>query len=128
MKLLLDTHLLLWTASEPDRLPPAARAEIENTETDLVFSAASLWEVAIKAAFGRADFTVDPRLLRRGLLDNGYHELGISGEHAVGVTVLPPIHRDPFDRMLVSQAIIEEITLLTVDTMIARYPAPVRCF
>lgn len=128
MKLLIDTHLLLLAASEPDRLPLAALAEIENTANELVFSAASLWEVAIKTGLGRADFTVDPRLLRRGLLDNGYQELAVTGEHAVGVAALPPIHKDPFDRILVSQAMVEEITLITVDELVARYPAPVRCF
>ena len=128
MKLLLDTHLLLWAAGEPDRLPNEARTAIENPENELLFSSASLWEVAIKAGLGRADFIVDARLLRRGLLTNGYIELAISGEHAVGVAVLPPLHKDPFDRMLVSQAILEGITLLTVDRHIASYPAPVRCF
>ncbi|KKB10875.1 twitching motility protein PilT [Devosia geojensis] len=126
MKLLLDTHLLLWAAGEPDRLPRAALAEIENDENELIFSAASLWEVAIKRSLGREDFTVDARLLRRGLLDNGYEELPITGEHTVGIDVLPPLHKDPFDRILISQAIVEGITLLTVDERVARYPAPVR--
>ena len=79
MKLLLDTHLLLWAAGEPEKLPPEAVAAIENPDNDLLFSAASLWEVSIKRGLGRADFTVDPRLLRRGLIDNGYIELPISG-------------------------------------------------
>lgn len=128
MKLLLDTHLLLWAAGEPDQLPLAAMAEIENPDNDLVFSAASLWEVAIKRGLGRSDFTVDPRLLRRGLLDNGYHELAITSEHAVAVDGLPPIHKDPFDRILIAQSIVEGITLLTVDDLVAQYPAPVRRF
>lgn len=126
MKLLLDTHLLLWAAGEPDRLPLAALAEIENFDNDLVFSAASLWEVAIKRGLGRPDFSVDPRLLRRALLDNGYLELPVTSVHAVAVHGLPPIHKDPFDRMLIAQAIVEGITLLTVDDQVARYPAPVR--
>lgn len=126
MKLLLDTHLLLWAAAEPEKLSLAALAEIEAADNDLLFSAASLWEVAIKRGLGRADFTVDPRLLRRGLLDNGYHELPVTGEHAVAVDGLPPIHKDPFDRILVAQSIVEGITLLTVDDMVAWYPAPVR--
>jgi PIN domain nuclease of toxin-antitoxin system len=126
MKLLLDTHLLLWAAGEADKLPPAALAEIENADNDLLFSAASLWEVAIKRGLGRTDFTVDPRLLRRGLMDNGYTELPVTGEHAVAVDGLPPIHKDPFDRLLIAQSIVEGITLLTVDEMLARYPAPVR--
>ena len=126
MKLLLDTHLLLWAAGEPDKLPPAALAEIESADNELLFSAASLWEVAIKRGLGRADFTVDPRLLRRGLVDNGYHELPVTGEHAVAVDGLPPLHKDPFDRLLVAQSIVEGVTLLTVDELVAQYPAPVR--
>ncbi|TPK71477.1 type II toxin-antitoxin system VapC family toxin [Mesorhizobium sp. B2-4-15] len=126
MKLLLDTHLLLWAASEPDRLPLAALAEIEDPSNELLFSAASLWEVAIKRGLGRDDFTVDPRLLRRGLFDNGYRELPVTSEHAVAVDGLPPIHRDPFDRILVAQANIEGITLLTTDNIVARYPGPIR--
>ncbi|PDQ22088.1 PIN domain nuclease [Mesorhizobium sanjuanii] len=126
MNLLLDTHLLLWAAGEPDRLPLAALAEIENPLNELLFSPASLWEVAIKRGLGRDDFTVDPRLLRRGLLDNGYHELPITSEHAVTVDGLPAIHKDPFDRMLVAQALVEGITLLTMDDLVARYPGPIR--
>lgn len=126
MKLLLDTHLLLWAASDPERLPAAAHNAILDPDNELVFSVASLWEVAIKSALERPDFTVDPRLLRRGLVDNGYQELEITGEHAIGISVLPPIHKDPFDRLLIAQAIEEEIILMTVDEKIAQYPAPVR--
>jgi len=126
VKLLLDTHMLLWAAGEPDRLPLSAVAEIENASNDLLFSPASLWEVAIKRGLGRDDFTVDPRLLRRGLLDNGYQELPITSEHAVAIDGLPPIHKDPFDRILVAQAIVEGITLLTVDDVVAHYPGPIR--
>ena len=126
MRLLLDTQLLLWAASQPDRLPAIARDAIQNPDNALLFSVASLWEVTIKTTLGRPDFTVDPRLLRRGLLDNGYVELPIFGEHAIGLSVLPNLHRDPFDRILVAQAIAEETVLMTTDRMIARYPAPVR--
>ncbi|MGA8032005.1 MAG: type II toxin-antitoxin system VapC family toxin [Casimicrobiaceae bacterium] len=126
MKLLLDTHLLLWAAGDPGRLSSDARALIEDLGNDLVFSAASLWEVAIKRGLGRADFQVDPRLLRRGLLDNGYGELPIASEHAVAVDALPQIHADPFDRILVAQSMVEGITLLTSDPIVARYPGPVR--
>lgn len=90
------------------------------------FSVASLWEVVIKSALGRPDFKVDPRLLRRGLVDNSYQELAIAGEHTMGISVLPPIHKNPFDRMLIAQAITEEIVLMTVDGNIAQYPAPVQ--
>lgn len=127
MKILLDTHILLWAAGEPDRLPNAARDVLEDPETELVFSPVSLWEVAIKRGLGRDDFQVDPRLLRRGLLDNGYVELPITSEHAVAVDSLPPIHKDPFDRMLIAQATAVGIQLLTVDEMVGRYPGPIRC-
>jgi len=126
VKLLLDTHLLLWAASEPGRLPLPALAEIENPSNELLFSPASLWEVAIKRGLGKEGFAVDPRLLRRGLLDNGYQELPITGEHAVAIDGLPAIHKDPFDRILVAQAIVEGIILLTVDDLVARYPGPIR--
>jgi PIN domain nuclease of toxin-antitoxin system len=126
MKLLLDTHLLLWAAGRPDRLPKEGRALIEAPENELFFSAASLWEIVIKRGLGREDFKADARLLRRGLLDNGYSELPIGSEHAVAVENLPPIHKDPFDRILVAQAQVEGITLLTSDPMVAQYPGPVR--
>jgi PIN domain nuclease of toxin-antitoxin system len=126
MKLLLDTHLLLWAAGQPEKLSPTASALLHDPQNELFFSSASLWEVSIKRGLGRGDFLVDPRLLRRGLLDNGYSELPITSEHAVAVDGLPPIHKDPFDRILVAQAMAEGITLLTVDSTVARYPGPVR--
>jgi prevent-host-death family protein len=107
VKLLLDTHLLLWAAGDPGRLSAEARALIEAPENELLFSAASLWEIAIKRGLGREDFRVDVRLLRRGLLDNGYGELPVGSEHAVAIDGLPPIHKDPFDRLLVAQALVE---------------------
>ncbi len=126
MKLLLDTHLLLWAAGEPKRLSKQARALIENVDNEPLFSAASLWEVAIKSSLGRSDFQVDVRLLRRGLLDNGYSELPIVSDHVVATESLPPLHKDPFDRILVAQATLEGITLLTVDSLVAQYPGPIR--
>lgn len=126
MKLLLDTHLLLWAAVEPERLPTLARDLMGDADNELVFSAASMWEVAIKSGLGRDDFTAEPAVLRRGLLDNGYIELSIASEHAVATATLPPIHRDPFDRMLVAQAQVEGITLLTSDPVVAGYPGPIR--
>jgi PIN domain nuclease of toxin-antitoxin system len=93
MKLLLDTQLLLWAAGEPKRLSVECRRLLEDTDNQLLFSAASLWEVAIKSGLGRADFRADARLLRRGLIDNGYEELAITGEHAAAVGNLPPIQR-----------------------------------
>lgn len=126
MKLLLDSHLLLWAAGAPDSLPAAARGLLEDPDNELMFSAASLWEIATKRALGRDDFQVDARVLRRGLLDNGYGELAITSEHAVAIDALPAIHRDPFDRILVAQALVEGVTLVTSDETIAQYPGPIR--
>lgn len=126
MKLLLDTHILLWAARSPMRLPPAARRLLEDSQNDLIFSAASFWEITIKNKLGRADFRVEPRVLRRGLLENGYTELPITSQHAVSLDTLPDLHSDPFDRLLLAQAITEAITLVTNDAQLARYPGPVR--
>jgi len=124
--LLLDTHLLIWAAMFPERLSEAARALINDPRNTLVFSVASIWEAAIKSALGRDDFRVAPRLLHRGLLDNGYTELLITSRHAVTTDSLPLLHKDPFDRLLLAQAISEGIVLLTSDVQLARYPGPVR--
>lgn len=126
MKLLLDTHLLLWAAGDPNRLSVTARSLIENPDNELLFSVASIWEVVIKRGLGRNDFQVDPRLLRRGLLDNDYGELPILSDHVVAIDSLPGIHKDPFDRVLVAQASVEGITLLTTDSLLAQYPGPIR--
>lgn len=126
MKLLLDTHLLLWAAGEPKKLSAKARRLIADEHNELMFSAASLWEVAIKRALGRADFQVDSRLLRRGLIDNGYVELPVFSAHAVAVETLPPIHKDPFDRLLVAQSLVEGIALLTSDATVAQYGGSIR--
>ncbi len=126
MKLLLDTHLLLWAAGEPRRLSRQARTLIDNPENEILFSAASLWEVAIKRGLGREDFKVDARLLRRGLLDNGYNEVPIISGHVVATESLPLLHKDPFDRILVAQATVEGVTLLTIDSLVTQYPGPIR--
>lgn len=126
MKLLLDTHLLLLASLDPDQLSASACALLKADDNELFFSAASLWEIAIKSGLGRPDFQVDPRILRRGLLDNGYSELPVTSEHAVAVSGLPAIHRDPFDRILVAQATVEGITLLTADSTLPQYPGPIR--
>jgi PIN domain nuclease of toxin-antitoxin system len=122
---LLDTHLLLWVAYEPEHLSRIARDEIEGA-AQVWFSAASIWEVAIKAELGRADFTVDARILRRGLLDNGYDELAITAAHGAATVDLPPLHRNPFDRILVAQSRVEGIELLTNDRAVAAYGRPAR--
>ena len=125
MNLLLDTPVLLWAAGSPSKLPVRARAMLEIEEHRLFFSAVNLWEVAIKNSLGRADFKADPHVLRRGLIDNGWEELAITSLHAVEVSHLPPLHRDPFDRMLVAQARSEGVTLLTADKAVAAYGDPV---
>ena len=126
MKLLLDTQLLLWAAGQPERLSARAKRQLNDPGNELLFSAASLWEITIKTGLGRDDFRVEPRVLRRALLDNGYVELPITSEHAVNVDALPPLHKDPFDRLLLAQALVEGITLLTADEQLARYRGPVR--
>jgi PIN domain nuclease of toxin-antitoxin system len=126
VRLLLDTHVLLWGANEPERLPISASALIEDPDNDVAFSIISLWEVAIKTARRRDDFRVDVGSLRRQLLDNGYAELAVTGAHAVALATLPPLHKDPFDRMLIAQAIVEGVTLLTADARLAKYPGPIR--
>jgi PIN domain nuclease of toxin-antitoxin system len=126
MRLLLDSHILIWGAVEPERLSREARALIEERRNDLLFSAVSLWEIAIKGGLRRASFQVDVSLLRRSLFDNGYSEIAATGAHAAALANLPLIHKDPFDRMLVAQAIVEGLTLITGDPVVARYPGPVR--
>lgn len=126
MKLLLDTHLLLWAASAPEQLSVAACELMEDTANELFFSAASFWEIAIKSNLGRSDFQVNARVLRRGLLDNGYNELPITSEQAAFLDTLPPLHKDPFDRMLIAQTMAEGILLLTADTLVAQYPGAIK--
>jgi PIN domain nuclease of toxin-antitoxin system len=124
--LLVDTHLLLWAAGQPHRLSRQARRLLEDADSQLWFSAASLWEVAIKHALGREDFQVEPRRLRRALIDNGWHELPLSSEHALATLDLPPLHKDPFDRMLIAQAHVEGVILVTSDEVVAQYPGQIR--
>lgn len=126
MSVLLDTHLLLWLAAEPDRLPPQASAVIDDADVESLFSVASLWEIAIKSSLGREDFRVDSRVLRRGLLEAGFPELAIEAHHVAALEDLPLLHRDPFDRLLVAQARAEGLVLLTVDRRLEAYGASVR--
>jgi PIN domain nuclease of toxin-antitoxin system len=126
MKLLLDTHILLWVVAESRRLSVAGRSLLGDPEHDLVFSAVSLWEIAIKTRRGRDDFRIDPGQFRGNLFDNGYAELAVTGAHAAAVANLPLLHRDPFDCMLVAQATSEGLTLVTSDPAVAKYPGPIR--
>ena len=125
MKLLLDTHILLWAAGDSRRLSTTAKDLIEDDGNSLNFSVASIWEVVVKDMLGKADFRADPAKLRENLLANGYAEVSIASAHALAIRQLPPIHRDPFDRMLVAQTIVEEATLVTADSTVSRYPASI---
>lgn len=125
---LLDTHLLLWAATRSPKLPTAVRETILKPEAALTFSVVSIWEIATKQSQGRRDFVFDPRDLRAGLLGTGYSELPVLGTHGVAVATIPMLHRDPFDRMLLAQALVEGLELWTVDTQLARYPGPIRVF
>ncbi|MCY3689373.1 MAG: type II toxin-antitoxin system VapC family toxin [Gammaproteobacteria bacterium] len=126
MNCLLDTQLLLWAAGDPDRLANDVRVLLQDPQTQPHYSAASIWEVAIKNGLGRPDFRADPRLLRRGLLENGYIELPVTGAHAAEIDLLPPIHKDPFDRLLIAQCRIEGLNFLTTEKLVARYPGPIQ--
>jgi PIN domain nuclease of toxin-antitoxin system len=126
MRILLDTHFILWTLLEPSRLTPQARAFIDDPNNEPVFSTASLWEIAIKKALGNPKFQADPRILRSTMLAAGYSELPVFGDHAVAIAGLPPIHKDPFDRLLIAQCSVEGILLLTADRVIDRYPGPIK--
>ncbi|MGB5496990.1 MAG: type II toxin-antitoxin system VapC family toxin [Sedimenticolaceae bacterium] len=126
MNLLLDTHLLLWAAATPGRLSKEASDILQNRENRLYFSAVSICEITIKRGLGRTDFHVDPALLRRGLVENGYDELPVTSTHAIEIGRLPAMHKDPFDRMLVAQAGSEGLLLLTSDAQVARYPGPIQ--
>ena len=121
MKLLLDTHILLWAASEPQKLPVKIRQLIEDEENTLFFSAASIWEIVMKNGLGRSDFQIEPRMFRSALMDNGYLEVPITSEHVLFVHELPPLHKDPVDRILVAQSSIEGMAVLTVDQAVIDY-------
>jgi PIN domain nuclease of toxin-antitoxin system len=126
VRILLDTHVLLWALAEPDRLDQNTRAAIRSVENDVLFSAVSIWEIAIKAGLRRADFVVDPIGVLREALDAGLTELVLASSVAALVAELPHLHRDPFDRMLVAQAIAEPAFLYTADPRLAPYSELVR--
>lgn len=118
---LLDTNLVLWTAVSPDRLSVRAVTLVASRDVDVAFSLATMWEVAIKTSIEKPGFNVDSTALRNGLLDQGFRQMDIRPEHIAVVARLPWHHRDPFDRLLVAQALVEGLTLLTSDRLLARY-------
>jgi PIN domain nuclease of toxin-antitoxin system len=126
MRLLLDTHLLLWASERSSRLSRAARALLSDPANELLFSVASIWEISIKHAKGLVTFQAKPGMVWEELLKHGYQELPVIGKHAIAAETLPRIHKDPFDRILVAQATVEAMTLLTSDATVARYPGPIR--
>ena len=121
MRLLLDTHLLLWALAEPDRLDATTKAVLEDASNEVLFSAASVWEIAIKAGLGRSDFAFDPRQISRAALDTGFVELPVRSEAAALVSKLQPHHRDPFDRLLIAQAMNEPVRFYTADPLLPPY-------
>lgn len=125
MRLLLDTHVVLWAAGVPHRRSSLVRDLIDNPANQPYFSSASIWEIAIKNPLGRGGRLPNPHTLLRGLTDHDYTELPVTSVHAATVANLPLIHRDPFDRILIAQAQVEGITLLTSDATVARYPGPI---
>lgn len=126
MNYLLDTHFLIWIPAGDPKTPATLLALLSDPGNEFFFSAASLWEIAIKHSAGKANFPFDARGLRTRLLHAGFQELPVLGEHALAVEGLEPIHKDPFDRLLIAQAIVEGIVLLTVDRITARYAGPIR--
>ena len=121
MKLLLDTHIVLWAAGQPEKLSESARTLLTAPENILFFSAASIWEIVIKRGLGRDDFKVDPHRLRKMLVTHGYTELPVTAEHALKVETLPMLHKNPFDRLLLAQARAEGMLLLTIDASVLQY-------
>ena len=128
MRVLLDTHILLWALGAPAKLPKAARAAILDPENEVLFSAASIWEIAIKARLRRRDFQADALAIARGAEKSGMQELAVRAAHAASTERLPPHHNDPFDRLLVAQAMHLPARLLTVDEMLGAYSELVTVF
>ena len=126
MRLLLDTQIVLWLAAEPEKLPPGAVGLLADPDAGIAFSVVNLWEVAIKRSLNRPTFQINPRRLRERMITTGFTELAVTGEHALEVEHLPLIHRDPFDRLLVAQALTEGLTLLTTDRLLDGYPGDIR--
>jgi PIN domain nuclease of toxin-antitoxin system len=121
MRLLVDTHILLWAIAEPARIPKSTRAQLESPANDILFSAASIWEIAIKMQTGRLTLPVSLDELVGVAETMGFTELRVSAAHAAAVSRLPQHHRDPFDRLLIAQAMIEPARLVTVDKVLRQY-------
>jgi PIN domain nuclease of toxin-antitoxin system len=121
LNLLLDTHVALWAITDSPKLPLKARELIASPKTNVWISAASIWEIAIKHSLGRGDMPISAQDARRYFSESGYRLLAIEAEHALAVEDLPTHHGDPFDRILVAQALMEPMRLMTHDAMVALY-------
>ena len=121
MNLLLDTHVALWAITDNPKLPQKARELIQSPKTTVWISAASVWEIAIKHALGRGDMPVSSQDAVRYFSESGYNFLAVEAEHAVAIEGLATYHQDPFDRIIVAQAIVEPMRLITHDSMVALY-------
>lgn len=122
MKFLLDTHVIVWLAVDPARVSASVGERLRAPDAELLLSVASWWELAIKDALGRLDGVVSPaRLREEWLRRENVQEIAIRAEHAFDAAALPPVHKDPFDRVLIAQARIEQATLVTADAAIAGY-------
>lgn len=126
MVLLLDTHVLLWVLDAPERLPREIAGQLESPETTVYFSAASIWEIAIKASLGKIDFPYSPEAIAQAARDTGFVELPVRAEHGAKVAQLPLHHRDPFDRLLIAQSLLLPAQLLTADAALVPYTELVR--
>ena len=124
-RFLVDTQLLLWNVYGSRKLPARVARLFRDGRHEFFYSPASLWEIAMKAARGRDDFKADVGAIRDALEGNGFHELPIAAQHAVAVASLPAVHADPFDRMLVAQAMVEPMALVTTDARLAAYPGAI---
>jgi len=123
---LLDTHILLWILIDPDKVPGPMRRLVEDTGNRVWFSAASIWEIAIKHSLAKADFAVEPAVIWKAARETGLEELAVTAEHTVAVDSLPWLHKDPFDRLLVAQARVAGMKLLSVDPEVNAYSLRVR--
>lgn len=121
MRFILDTHVLVWAASEPHKIPARHRNILTDPDNDLAYSVAALWEVVVKNGTRRS-LEVEPRLFQQRLQENGYTEIPIIAEHAFAVSRLPRIHGDPFDRILIAQALVEDRILVTANLKMLQYP------
>jgi PIN domain nuclease of toxin-antitoxin system len=125
MRILLDTNILVWAWTRSRRLPQTVRDTMTDPATNVFFSAASIWEVAITYGLGRADFDLPPADLHAGALQMGFVELPVRAVVASLVAALPGHHRDPFDRLLIAQSMADGLNLVTADPLMTRYGAAV---